>query len=851
MFLYLLIRLMMKETIHKLYIFIIFFLITTTTFSQNNISFAKKGVLDLTEWTFEKDGIVNISGEWEFYWSEFYTSEDFDSNLIPDAYLNVPNSWNTIKINHKNPPDTGFATLRLIVKTDTIFSNLAISFKEVITAYDVWVNGKYVTGLGTVAKNSNQDKPVIRINKKTISLNKGENEIIVHISNFENTRSAFVKPPNIGTDTQIYMNILRSVSLDLIIFGFLFVMSFYHFGLYIFRKKLVSALVFSIFLLVVSIRILVTSNFMLSYFIPNLSLQTIYKLSYFTYYSGVPLMLLYIQKTFKENKFKLLFNLSYFISSLFLLSLFFPSLIYIKLSVIYQAISLFIIVFALFLLIKYSLNRKEGAFVLLLSSLILSFAVINDILFMNDILQTGILTPYGLFVLILGQSLTSISIFSSNDKQNIELSKRLKFQNQNLQKIVRERTKDIQLQTDTLEYQNTQLKELNKKLKIYFTAIEQSPLPIILTDKNLNIEFVNPVFHKFLIGSNKILGKNVKTLNFGNNIENNYNENWQKLVESGSWKGEFILNKSKNIENKYEVIISPIHDHRNIVTNYLAIVKDVTALKLKEEALVKQNNRLVNLFGKLEIMYEEIIASINYAKRLQSALLPNRQRLLETFDDYLLVYKPKERVSGDFYYVNKCNNNKIFAVGDCSGSGVHGAFMTMIAISKIHQIIQREEFSTPAEILENLRKDIKILFRNFGEMPDEGFDLGIGIINQERNILTFAGANINMFSLKNNEKVELHKAVKNPIGFHPYEKPFTDIEIILEKDDKYFMITDGLINQKINESRILGKKGIIDLLTENKNLTFTEHKEKAVEVITSIIEKYSQIDDITVFGIKI
>lgn len=841
----------MEKIIHKLYLLTIFFLFSATAFSQNNTPVAQNGVLDLTDWTFEKDGIVKLSGEWEFYWSKLYFHENFKTNLVPDAYLNVPNSWNTIKINNKNLPDTGFATLRLIVKTDTIYPNLAISFKEVITAYDVWINGKYVTGLGNVAKNSKEDKPVIRVNKKTISLDSGYNEIIVHISNFENTRSTFALSPNIGTDSQIYLNLLRSVSFDLIIFGFLIVMSFYHLGLYIFRKKLLSALIFSIFLLIVSTRILVTSNFMLSYFFPNLTLQTIYKLSYFTFFTAIPLMLLYIQKTFNENRFKLIFKISYFISIVFIFTLLFSSLFYIKIAVLYQGLSLIIIGFVIFLLINYLFTKKHGALILLLSILTLSFTIINDILFINGILETGILTPYGLFILILGQSLTSISIFSGKDKQNIELSEKLKYQNQNLLKIVEEKTKDVQLYTDTLKNQNIQLNDLNQTLKIYFTAIEQSRLPIILTDKNLNIEFVNPVFYEFPFGSEEIIGKNVKGLNFGKNIDNTYIEDWTQLAKKDNWKGEFSLNNSKNKENRYQILISPIHDNTHNITNYLAIIQDVTQLRIKEEALVEQNNKLVNIFGQLEILHEEIIASINYAQIIQNALLPNKKVLLETFNDYLLVFKPREIVSGNFYYVNKWQNYKIFAVGDCYGSSVHGAFMTIIAISSIHQIIQRGEFSAPSEILENLRKDIKVLFRNFGKMPDEGFDLGIGIINQDENVLTFSGANINLFSLKNNEKVILHKAVKNPIGFHPYEKPFTNIEIKLENEDRYFMVTDGLINQKINENRILGNKGVINLIKEVKHLSFKEQKKKADAIISNFIEMNKQIDDIVILGIKI
>ncbi|MBN2893381.1 MAG: SpoIIE family protein phosphatase [Bacteroidales bacterium] len=841
----------MKNNTKKLLFLIIFILSFTFSFSQNNTPKAENGVLDLTKWNFNSDGKIKLSGEWEFYWSELYTPEDFKNTLKPDSYLNVPGGWSNLQIEGKNLPDTGFATYRLIILADSnVHQNLTIVFKEIITAYNVWVNGEKITSLGKVSTNSKTDFPVIRINKKTKSLQVGENEIIVQVSNYNNRRNGFVQAPIIGEYGQIYLMLLKSISFDLIVFGFLLVMSIYHFGLYIFRHRLLSALIFSLFLIIVSLRVLVTSNFLLSYFIESLSLSTIYFISYFTYYAAFPLMVLYIQKTFEEQKHKFVFNLLYVVSTIFILSLLLNSLKYIDLAIIYQAFSILYIIFTIYLLIKYTFQKKEGALILLLSLIVVSAAVINDILFMNNIINTGIYTPAGLFVLILGQSLTSINIFSTNDRKNIEISDTLEYQNKNLQQIVNNRTEETAQQNKLLEKQNIELDSLNEKLTKYFVAIEQSPLPIIITDNELNIEYLNPSFSTSYTDQGNLIGKQTKLLNFGTDSSKNYTSEWNELAAKEPWQGEFVSNNTTNttISN---VIISNVTDDNSNIINYIAIIQDITEYRETEKNLNEQNKSLVNVFGKLEVVHNEIVSSINYARKLQTALLPNRKILLDLFKDYLLIYKPKESVSGDFYYVNKIKDNLLFALGDCTGVGVHGAFMTVLSTSILHEISSLYNIETPSQILELLREKIKEIFKNFSSMPDDGLDIAVCVFDSSINELLYSGANVSLFVQENTEITE-HKGVRNHIGFHTYEKEFTDTKIILSSNSKIFIASDGLFNQLGGEDfKPFGKSRFKELLIETTELDFIMQKNIVLQKISDWQNTQNQVDDITLLGLEL
>jgi PAS domain S-box-containing protein len=841
----------MKFVIKSIVLLLIFVIHFYTVSSQNSIPVSKEGILNLKGWDFMIDGNVELNGEWEFYWLKLYTPEDFKSVLKPDAFLDVPGGWSGKKIDGKMLPDTGFATYRLLIYTDSnVDHDMMIAFKEIITAYNVWINGVKITEFGKVATNSNEDKPEIRVNKKSIELINGINEIIIQISNYDNKRNSFDRAPLIGEGNKINLSLLKSISFNLVVLGFLIIMSFYHLGLFFFRRKFISALIFSIFSIIIAIRILVTSNFILTYFYPDISLETIYRISYFTYYAGLAAIILYIQLTFNEKKYKWIFNSLYIISAIYIFTLILPSIYYIQLSVIYQLLSAIYILFALILLIKYSAEKKQGALIFLVSIIFISLSVINDTLYLNNLIKTIQITPIGIFILILGQSLTSIKIFTNSYDENEDLSAQLEFQNSNLQQTVSERTLKIKLQNETLATQNNKLESLNNQLKKYFVAIEQSPMSIVITDTNSIIEYVNPAFSKLTkYSGEEAIGNKTNILNSGKNPEGTFNDLWNTILKGKVWKGEFINRAKDGIEYVERAIISPVFNENEYIVSYLAIKEDITELRNNENLIKDKNKKLQILYIELQKAHKDILASINYSKGLQKALLPSAEVLLTLLKEYLLIYSPKETVSGDFYYASKLENKVIFAVGDCTGHGVPGAFMTTLSISILHNYVMRN-INSPAEILENLRIDFKSIFEDFGKSVYEGMDIALCIFDLEKRKLSFSGANLSIFIVNNQEIIE-YKGTRNPIGFHPYEKKYIENNIEISNNENIYLATDGILNI-FNDGGLIkfSKSRFKELIFEINNLSVTQKQEKIDFFMKKWKEKNVQIDDITLLGIK-
>lgn len=471
----------------KKYIILIFLvLLSFSGFSQNSMPQIKNGVLDLRAWNFEKDGNIELKGPWEFYWQKLLSSESFiDESQKPDAYVNVPGVWTDLKINNSLIPDTGYATYRLLILSDKDYTEgIMIFFREILTAYRVFFNGKLISTIGIVGTNSHDAVPKVRINKESLTIHKGRNELIIQVSNYSHRTNAFDKEPIIGEEDNVDRAVLKSVSFDFMIFSLLIIMAFYHLGLFFFRRKNKLALFFAAFAFVIAIRVLVTNNFLLPYIFPSLRWTFVYRLAYITLYIGVPLFILYFQQVFEEKRFRWFFNSIYIFSGIFLLTLILSPLDFTKLLFYYQIVVLIGIVFTVVLLITYLFKRKKGSIILFFSIVIFVATTVNDILYSQDIINSETLLPIGLFVLVLGQALTLGKIFTAAFVENENLTDKLEYQNKNLEGIVYERTEE-------LESQKINLSEKNEELVVAEEELRQNNEELIILSENLEKKMMN------------------------------------------------------------------------------------------------------------------------------------------------------------------------------------------------------------------------------------------------------------------------------------------------------------------------------------------------------------------------
>ena len=266
-------------------------------------------------------------------------------------------------------------------------------------------------------------------------------------------------------------------------------------------------------------------------------------------------------------------------------------------------------------------------------------------------------------------------------------------------------------------------------------------------------------------------------------------------------------------------------------------------LQATVDALAEAKNRIIG-------QHKNITDSINYAKNIQSAMLTNNKIISTYFaGGHFILFKPKETVSGDFYYVNKVDDNLIFSVADCTGHGVPGGFITILGITYLHDIIRRTETDTPGEVLNILRLRIKEIFKTFGNDNNNGLDIAFCAVNTKTNVLQYAGAYNPLWIIRNSELIEI-KATRNPIGFYPKEKPFKNNEIQLQNNDKIYIFTDGYQDQFGTNNKKFTSKRFKQLIISVSHLPMPEQNDILLNTLKDWQGDTDQIDDITVMGIE-
>ena len=292
-----------------------------------------------------------------------------------------------------------------------------------------------------------------------------------------------------------------------------------------------------------------------------------------------------------------------------------------------------------------------------------------------------------------------------------------------------------------------------------------------------------------------------------------------------------------------EIYCYIISDSNGNPVGFGGVSRNISEQKKAQEELLKSKK-------KIEIAHKEITDNIKYAKTIQNALLTRKELIDGNFDEYFLLFLPKDQVSGDFYYINKISNNIIFAVADCTGHGVPGGLLTMLGITYLHEIVRKEEINNVGIVLNKLRQRIKSTFTTFGSKNHNGLDIALCSINIETNLLQYAGAYNPLWIIRNN-KLKEFKATRNPIGFYNKEVDFEFNEIQLQNNDMIYIFSDGFHDQ------IGGERNKKFMIGNFRNLIFKNHllalDKQKIELDKTFIRWKSdleQVDDITIMGIK-
>ena len=214
----------------------------------------------------------------------------------------------------------------------------------------------------------------------------------------------------------------------------------------------------------------------------------------------------------------------------------------------------------------------------------------------------------------------------------------------------------------------------------------------------------------------------------------------------------------------------------------------------QKEVIEIQKKEVEEKKEQVEKKNHEILESINYAKKLQTAVLPPAKVVKEFFNESFLLYLPRDIVSGDFYWMENKGDTSYFAVADCTGHGVPGAMLSVIGLNGLNRALNEQKLTNPKDILTSLSETVNRHFEGSDTTVRDGMDICLCSLNSKTNLLTFAGANIPVWIARKEEMIVL-KGDRRAIGHDDLEREFTQQEIQLEKGDVIYLASDGYQDQ--------------------------------------------------------
>jgi serine phosphatase RsbU (regulator of sigma subunit) len=283
-------------------------------------------------------------------------------------------------------------------------------------------------------------------------------------------------------------------------------------------------------------------------------------------------------------------------------------------------------------------------------------------------------------------------------------------------------------------------------------------------------------------------------------------------------------------------------------------------LKVKNDELVIEKREVENQKHLVEEQNKEILDSINYAKRIQTAILPPPRVVKSFLDDSFILYIPKDIVAGDFYWMESVEKENtirriLFAAADCTGHGVPGAMVSVICNNGLNRSVREYGITEPGKILDKTREIVIEEFQKSEEEVKDGMDIALCCleITPKGFQLKYAGANNPLWIIrKGSQEIEEIKANKQPIGKYADHSPFTTHTLQLEKGDSIYIFTDGFQDQFGGEK---GKKfkpaNLKNLILSSQHLPMQEQRDLLLKAFDAWKGELEQVDDVCVIGVRV
>ena len=397
----------------------------------------------------------------------------------------------------------------------------------------------------------------------------------------------------------------------------------------------------------------------------------------------------------------------------------------------------------------------------------------------------------------------------------------------------------IEIVTDITDQKNQE--EDFERLSL---VAQHSQNPIIMMNNRMEIDWVNGAFVKeFGYTENEVIGKTPGKLLRGKKSDLSKFTNLEKIMLKGrKGSSEFLLYDKIEQPIWIQASVDPVYNRKGKIEQYICLMQNIQNVKEAQQIIEEKN--------------KDITDSINYAKRIQSAILPNLKIIKRNLPEHFMFYKPKDVVSGDFYFMEFTKNKVIVAIADCTGHGVPGAMMTSIGAAGLNNAILDKKLSDPAKILAHLDIYIKNSLSASNEDLTDGMDIGIMAFNYKNRTIEYCGAKRPLFLVDDKGEMTTIPGIKRSIGEFTFGEDtyFHTTEIPIDSPLSIYCFSDGVPDQFGGEKRKkLYLKKLNAFLLSNHKLPFKEQHEELENMLNKWTNNYeiSQTDDMVLFGAKV
>lgn len=549
---------------------------------------AVKGVLDLRSWDWNEKPNLNLDGEWLFEWGVFSDPAEASGNAVP---IKVPSIWNNLKVGGSSVGARGYGTYRLTILVDPAVDHLALYSTVISTAYRVYIDGAMVNQTGQPGTSAEVTVPHYLPQIIPVS-NDGQIDLVFHVSNFHHRVGGIRDRIQFGSADALYQKRQNALMVDVFLAGCFIIMGMYHFILYVIKEEM-SPLYFSIFCLVLTVRLAVTGNIPISYYV-DLPWNVLIRIEFLTFYLGVMAFLGFFDSLFRDYlRHRVIQMVVGFLAIVSLTVLFLPTFVFTSMLQFSQAVVLLATMYVAYILIRaHKAGNKEAAIFLFGFSFILVFSI-HDLLHVNELIQSTHLFSAGLFIFLISQAILLSRRYAQSYKRNIYLVEQLDASNKVLESKVEERTSILEQQKKELEENNEQITSQNKELTKLNKELDQ---------------FVYSVSHDLKSPLASILGlidlskdeKDLKTLRrYHDMMERSLNRQNEFISE--------ILDYSRNARLDAEMQPIDFHQLIKVTMEQYQFIEDWEIIK--KEVVVKQTEPFVSDRQRISVILNNLISN--------------------------------------------------------------------------------------------------------------------------------------------------------------------------------------------------------------------------------------------------